>query len=204
MTFDVEIECRVLGRSATNAGPSLPPRPPRCCCGFAAAAEPRYLCASVGVMNKCQTSSPSELDPCARVRREGGGEWRYELVQTKIYYNNVEPTRRGGERERDGVVVGLAPRGVGDIAERAAARRWLAPSSLTHWQRPSCRASASGRPSERRRRKRAVKRGGELSGQLRQCAKELVIVDNAVLCFRPPAPASRISVEVERVRLRQS
>ena len=53
---------------------------------------------SVGVMNKCQTSSPSELDPCApRVRRGSGGEWRYEFVWTKIYYNNVEPTRREKE-----------------------------------------------------------------------------------------------------------
>ena len=69
MTFDVEIECRVRGRSATNAGPSLLPRPPRCCCGFAA--EPRYLCPSVGVMNKCQTSSPSELDPCGARTLEG-------------------------------------------------------------------------------------------------------------------------------------
>ena len=90
---------------------------------------------SVGVMNKCQTSSPSELDPCApRVRRESGGEWRYELVRTKIYYNHVEPTRRERGREvgRDGVVVGLAPRGVGDIAERAAARRSLARSFLAY------------------------------------------------------------------------
>ena len=63
---------------------------------------------SVGVMNKCQTSSPSELDPCgARVRRESGGEWRYEFVRTKIYYNNVEPTRR----ERGTVSLSVWPRG---------------------------------------------------------------------------------------------
>ena len=34
---------------------------------------------SVGVMNKCQTSSPSELDPCApRVSKEGK-RWRMAI-----------------------------------------------------------------------------------------------------------------------------
>ena len=195
MTFDVEIECRVRGRSATNAGPSLLPRPPRCCCGFAA--EPRYLCPSVGVMNKCQTSSPSELDPCAHVRRESGGEWRYELVRTKIYYNNVEPTRRERGREvgRDGVVVGLAPRGVGDIAERRHDARSPAPSSLTHWQRPSCRssASASGRPSERRRRKRASERPSEEESYRGSCGSVQKNWSLSISDVRPLLPPAEFS-----------
>ena len=99
MTFDVEIECRVRGRSATDAVAVRPCfRDPHAAAVVLRPSPATFVRPSVGVMNKCQTSSPSELDPCApRVRRGSGGEWRYEFVWTKIYYNNVEPTRREKE-----------------------------------------------------------------------------------------------------------
>ena len=149
-------------------------------------------------MNKCQTSSPSELDPCgARVRRESGGEWRYEFVRTKIYYNNVEPTRR----ERGTVSLSVWPRGGWVIlpSERAAARRplararsflayTLAAAAILPFVRVVCVWSSERKKKKEEASERETKRGEEsYRGQLRQCAKELVIVDNAVRSPLPPA-----------------
>ena len=175
MTFDVEIECRVRGRSATNAGPSLLPRPPRCCCGFAA--EPRYLCPSVGVMNKCQTSSPSELDPCAHVRRESGGEWRYELVRTKIYYNNVEPTRRERGREVGTVSLSVWPRGGWVILPSGGTTLALARPLLPRLHIGSGHLAV-------RPRLRLVVRAKEGGGSERERARRRVIGAAAAVCKR--------------------
>ena len=79
MTFDVEIECRVRGRSATDAVRPFLLDPHAAAAVVLRPSPATFLRPSVGLMNKCQTSSPSELDPCApRVSKEGK-RWRMAI-----------------------------------------------------------------------------------------------------------------------------